>query len=480
MSNDWITAWRMGRPRMAAEIAQRTFAGARTSSERVRAFPGLVATGETWLAHSALEELGTADLGAEELVALAVHAHPLGEHAAGLRLCARARSMGAAGPRLDYLHATLQMFSGELDGAESLLENCLRAAPQTAGAHWTLAQLRKWTTGENHLERLRRVLASRQDADEDFPYLGFALFKELDDLEHPEAWSALVHACLSKRRRLEYDSVAETAVFDALSSRSGGSSREAVPAKTDPVPIFIVGMPRSGTTLLERLLAAHSQVAGCGELQDFPKQLQWCCDHAGQEIPDIELVRRLPDVDPSLLGQRYMMQAQWRAGDKPYFTDKLPRNFWHLGSIARALPQARILHMVRNPMDTCFSNLKELFGSAYKYSYNLAELARHFAGYRRLMDHWRHVVPDRILDVHYEALVSEPEVVMQQVLAHCGLEWEPACLSSDRLADTVATASVVQVRSPIHQRSVGGWRRYAAQLDPLHEQLKALGVADAG
>lgn len=470
----------MGRPRAAAAAAQQAFAGARTPGERVQAFPGLIATGETWSAHAALEQLGIADLAAQELVALAMHAHQLGEHAVGLRLCARARSMGAAGPRLDYLHATLRMFSGELDQAELLLEDCLRAAPRTAGAHWTLAQLRRWTTEENHLERLRRTLVACPQGDEDFPYLGFALFKELDDLGDPDAWNALVHACLSKRRQLEYDSDTEAVVFDALTGRSTWPGMDAVPVKPGPIPIFIVGMPRSGTTLLERLLAAHSQVAACGELQDFPKQLQWCCDHAGREMPDLELVRRLQDVDPRVLGQRYLMQAQWRAGGKPFFTDKLPRNFWHLGSIVRALPQARILHMERNPMGTCFSNLKELFGGAYKYSYNLAELARHFAGYRRLMDHWKRVAPDRILDVHYEALVRDPEAAMRQVLAHCGLEWEPACLAADRSGDTVATASVVQVRSPIHQRSVDGWQRYAAQLDPLRRQLHALGVADAG
>jgi hypothetical protein len=315
--------------------------------------------------------------------------------------------------------------------------------------------------------------------DPDAAYLWFAAFKELDDIGHPDAWTALVNGCLARRRTLDFNSEEDTILVDALIDTYDEdlmADGNGLSVTHGAQPVFIVGMPRSGTTLLERLLAGHPDVVACGELQDLPAQLRWACDRRAKYTPDASIARAARAVDGDLLGRRYLERTQWRAGAHPRYTDKLPRNVWNIGAIARALPGASFLHMVRNPMDTCFSNLKELFGDAYPHSYNLRELARHYAEYRRLIAHWHAVLPGRILDVRYEHLVQEPVRLMRRVLALCALDWNRAVIDQDQSETVVTTASTVQVRAPIHQRSVGGWRRYATHLEPLRMELDALGA----
>ena len=475
-TSDWASAWRQGRPREAALAARAAHTSATTLPDRLDALAGLIGTGESALAHDVLDTLRKENLPAEATTALAMHAHQLGEQEKGLELCHSAAAQSHRTPRQDYLHGTLAMFCGKPEEAEQALEHCLRAAPHHAGAHWTLAQLRRWSRQRHHLERLQAALAVQSTDSADAAYLWFALFKELDDLGHPQAWTALVRGCIAKRKELVFDGEAESRLVDSLIRafpRIRHGELLADRGVTEGAsPIFIVGMPRSGTTLLERILGGHPRITACGELPDFPKQLQWSCDHIGSSTPDATMAVMADQIDSSGLGQRYLAQTRWRAAGRPFYLDKLPRNFWNIGFIAAALPHAPILHMVRNPMDTCFSNLKELFGNAYAYSYNLAELAEHHGRYRRLMAHWHAVLPGRILDVQYEDLVRDPEAVARRVLSHCGLDWDPACLMLDERTDAVATASTTQVRAPIHQRSIGGWRRYEQQLAPLRQLLQ--------
>jgi Sulfotransferase family len=467
-TNDWAAAWRQGRVRDAAALACRAHSTAGSLPDRLDALAGLTITGESSLANSALEALCADGMEQEVAVPLALQAHQLGRHALGLSLCRSAS--GAPDPLRCYLHGTLAMFCGETDEAERMLERCLAASPSHAGARWTLSQLRRWTHDRHHLEHLTLALRESQPDGEGAAYLWFAAFKELDDMGAADAWTALVRGCLAKRRTLTFDGEAESRLVDMLidafppkeCAEEGGFVSDG-----GPTPVFIVGMPRSGTTLLEHILGGHPNMMACGELMDFPKQLQWSFDRIGGHVPDATMVASRSHLDTTLLGQRYQAQTRWRASGKSHYIDKLPRNFWNLGFIAQALPQAVILHMVRDPMDVCFSNLKELFGNAYPYSYNLTELGEHHAQYRRLMRHWHAALPGRILDVSYEALVRDPEHEARKALSHCGLEWDPACLAANQRTQAVATASTVQVREPIHQRSIGGWRRYARQLEPL-------------
>jgi hypothetical protein len=243
-----------------------------------------------------------------------------------------------------------------------------------------------------------------------------------------------------------------------------------------PQPIFIVGLPRSGTTLLERILGGHPDIADAGELRDFGAQLRWMTELPGPNAPDAALIAAAEDIDHAELGRRYLAHTRWHAGGKPLYTDKLPANALLVGLIARALPEAKVIHVSRAPMDACFSNLKELFGEAYPHSYDQGEMARHYLRHRALMAHWNVAFPGRIHAVSYEALVEDPEAVARGVFDYLGLAFDPSSVDVDKRAGAVATASTAQVREPIHARFVGQWRRYADHLQPTRDILEQAGL----
>jgi tetratricopeptide (TPR) repeat protein len=384
-----------------------------------------------------------------------------------------AERLGGPDPASLYSRATLQLFDGKLDAAGQTLESCLALAPRHAQAHWALSRVRRQGKESNHIHRLKVLLEQGPDPTS-AAYLGFALFKELDDTGRTdEAWRALEAACRAKRQQLNYRVDDERAAFEFLHTVQGTNAPapSGTPDRDTRTPIFIVGMPRTGTTLLERILGRHPDVENAGELDDFPLQLRWCANRFSKSFLDAGVLASAQSESPAVLGNRYLGHASWRARGKSFFTDKMPPNFLHVGLIARALPGARILHMTRHPMDTCFSNLKELFTEAYPYSYDLGELAAHYGRYRCLMSHWHEQFPGRVLDVSYEGLVADPVAASQRVFAHCGLQWLPECVEIETGGGRVTTASSVQVREPIHRRAVDGWRRYETQLSPLKEML---------
>jgi hypothetical protein len=237
-------------------------------------------------------------------------------------------------------------------------------------------------------------------------------------------------------------------------------------------PIFIVGLPRTGSTLLERILGAHPMVAEAGELHDFIWEMRWVADLVGGPQLDLALADAAEAIDFCELGQRYLSKTQWRVRDTAFFTDKMPTNFLNVGYILAALPNARILHTVRDPMDTCFSNLKEYFAGGFTYSYDQEDVADYYSLYRRLMEHWHAAYPGRIHDVSYERLVADPLRVTSEVLDFCGLPQPEGGIPLEGRAGIVATASAVQVRQSIHARSVGQWRRYERYLGPLKARLE--------
>lgn len=375
-----------------------------------------------------------------------------------------------------YLRSNIELVDGNLDESERLAEECVARAPEHYRAHGQLARLRRQTAERNHVTRLQDLL-ERERSPAHRATLYFALFKELDDLQrHDEAWRALSAGCVEKRALLDYRVPDEIAAFDTLhrwqpTHPAGGSKW----ASDGAQPIFIIGLPRTGTTLLERILGGHPDVQNAGELDDMPSQLRWCCDRFSKYHLDPDLFRAAERIDFAQLGRRYLQHTQWRACGKQRYTDKLPMNFLHVGFIAEALPQAPILHMVRDPMDSCFSNLKELFADAYPYSYRFDELAGHYGRYRRLMAHWHQRYPGRILDVSYEKLVTNPEMQALRVLQFCGLSWAPKCVEVASNQAPVSTASSVQVRENIHRERVQNWRKYADKLQPLRDRLKADG-----
>lgn len=398
-----------------------------------------------------------------------------------LPLLERVAALGVRNGRLFYLLGLARMFAGDLTAAAASYEQGLRLQPDDASAHYMLSGLRRQSPESNHVPRLRAVLARLGETHGSAPLLRYALFKELDDLgDTAAAWPELAAGMRARRTQLAYDPAADAALFECLMAVGPGPDDAVDHGERDdgPTPIFIVGLPRSGTTLLERVLGGHSQVIDAGELRDFVFQARCATGVPGPLEADAALARALAGWhDWSRLGSMYLRHSQWRAAGRAFYTDKLPVNFLHLGWIAKALPRARFLSMVRDPMDVCFSNLKQLFAPGNAHSFDQVEMADHFLRFRRLMAHWHEAFPGRILDVDYEALVTDPAASAARVLAFCGLPWEPGVVSVEAHQGTVATASMVQVREGIQTRYLGQWRRYAEALEPMRERLASGGLA---
>ncbi|MEO8160774.1 MAG: sulfotransferase [Arenimonas sp.] len=408
------------------------------------------------------------------------HVHQgMGEHERALQLLERALALGFDSPDLRYYRALQLQFHGRLDEAEAEIEGALRQGPTHGRASLVLARLRKATPQHNQLEFITRRLAQVPAGSEDQAAFEFARYAELEALGRTdEAWAALtranalMHARLSTHGQPVGD---DAALVEAIIAHCPPKFLRATAAPVDaPRPIFIVGMPRSGTTVLESLLGNHPQVAAAGELNDFPKALRWAADCHGHRLVDAALLARLPQVDFTQLAHRYLEQSRWRAGGKPFYIDKLPPNWQVAGLIHKALPDAPILHIRREPIEVCFSNWRAMFGDSYAYSYQLEALAAHHLAYHRLMAHWQQAMPGAILEIDYGALVSDPETTMRAVLEFCGLPFDPACIDTAAGAAPVATLSSAQVRAPLNDRGRRDWQRYAAQLEPLRALLSYL------
>ena len=365
-------------------------------------------------------------------------------------------------------------YLGRFDEAAQDLARALRRAPEIAQGYWLQAWVGRQTAQHNHVDAIRRELARPGRRPEDMALLGFALHKELDDLgDHAGAWQALLLACRAKRSRLAYDTASTVALFDALARfEPAGASVQPVQDEAARRPVFVVGMHRSGTTLLEQLLAGHADVQGLGELYDFTGAMRHATDHHCKGVVDATLVARAAGADLADAGRHYLDGLAWRLGPQRYFVDKLPSNFLNIGFIAHALPQAKILHMVRDPVETCFSNLRELFSEANAYSYDPIELADYHRLHDRLMARWKQRFPGRVLEVDYARLTGDTEAQMREVAAFCGLDFQPSMLVP-QAGGAVVTASAVQVRAGIQKRSQPKWAPYERWLQPMIERLHA-------
>jgi len=439
-------------------------------------------SGEIVAARACLDRLGQlANPSVPLLVAQARLRWTLGEFDAAARLMDRAGEAGLDSPDQVHLHATLLQVTGEIDRAGQVLETCLHRWPSFGDAAVARSNLCRQTAVSNHLDflhgQLRRLPAHDEAPEVRFVRAQFesALFKELDDLgRHDEAWPALARSNALMKSINPYDGVGEAAVVEGLIdiARSLDPPGDAEPVSAGPMPIFIVGMPRSGTTLLDRMLSSHSQVTSAGEINDFLRQLHWLADVPPVGVAGmLATLQRVPKMNLREVGERYLAQTRWRAHGRRFYIDKLPVNIQMVPFIRRALPHAPILHMVRDPMDVCFSNFRAMFGNVSAYSYHMQALAHYHGLYRRLVDEWQACLPGAMLEVRYADLVREPAIALRAVLQHCGLQEEDACLHPERNAAPVATPSSMQVREPIHTRGLGTWQPYAHHLEPLRRWL---------
>ena len=411
------------------------------------------------------------------LIACAGQLSNLGDQTGALSLLEEAKRGDADYPPTLLARGQVLTYLGRFDEAEQDLAHCQRRAPEIANTYWWLSRLRKQTAGSNHVTLIHSQMKRPGRKPEEIALLSYALHKELDDLgDYAGAWRALTEACRAKRSRLEYRAEdTRTLVSKLMELPIRSPSVADAQSASARVPIFIVGMHRSGTTLLEHLLDGHDDVFGVGELYDFTSQMRHATDHHCRGVIDATLVSRADEVDYAAVGAGYLDGMQWRLGQERFFTDKLPSNFLNIGFICRALPQAKILHMVRDPVETCFSSLRELFSDACPYSYDQAELADYYLQYERLMHHWHRSYPGRILDVDYATLTRSPEEVLAAVTAFCGMEFQSKMLTPSQSSRGIATASAVQVRARVQARKTPKWAPYGELLRPLRQLVERAG-----
>lgn len=369
--------------------------------------------------------------------------------------------------------ALLKAETGEREDAAALYRRLLAIAPDDAEAWHDLAPIKDFAAGDPDLEAMERLRARPGLAGEQAMFLDFALAKAYDDLgEHDRAFRHAAAGNRLKRASLAYDVAKDEALAERIVAAFDRPLMDAVAGAglADARPIFIVGMPRSGTTLVEQILASHSRVKALGEVEHFRDAVREVVLAGGRRFP--ESVRGLGRGDFRRLGRAYAKRIGKTEPSVLRVTDKMPRNFFFAGLIGLAMPEARIVHCVRDPVDTCLSCFRIHFPHGQEFAYDLGDLGRYYRLYARLMDHWRAVLPGRILDVSYEGLVADPEPEMRRLLEFCGLPWEDACRDFHRTRRPVRTASAHQVRKPIYRTSVKRWKKYEKHLDPL---LQALG-----
>ena len=368
----------------------------------------------------------------------------------------------------------LQKSLGQRAACEASYRAALEREPARGEAYWSLADLKNYRFSEAEIEAMQRVLRESPGTRANAAQLHFALGRAFeqraayaDAFRYYTAGNALrredapfdIEAFEQRARRIR-------AFFDAerLAPRPGRGAR-------DPAPIFIVGLPRSGSTLIEQILASHSQVEGTMELVNILNIVGEFDDLAPGRDGYPETLAATTDAGLRALGERYLSQTAALHPRRPRFTDKLPNNFSHVGLIQLILPGATLIDARRHPLDACLSNFKQYFAEGQTFSYALEDLARYYRAYLELMDHWDAVLPGKVLHVQYEDLVSEPELQIRRLLGHCGLSFEPACLDFHETRRAVRTASAEQVRQPLYRSGVGYWRHFARELAPLAAAL---------
>jgi tetratricopeptide (TPR) repeat protein len=437
-----------------------------------------VTLGQYNLAEKALHNAVVTDTGDPLVMDVIGNVHSLlGDQMTALEWFDRAAAE-AKSAFFELSRAKALTFLGRLDEARVALEAVLAQKPDAALAHWMLSRLATAKDGE-HIAVMQEIASRMPEGHPDAPFIHYALGKEHEDLEAwDEAFKSYDTGAKARRKLVSYDEKAEQALFETLKATF---TKEWFDAHKDgghdaPSPIFVVGQPRTGTTLIERIMTAHSDVESAGELQQFGMAIKRVTELSSPKPMTAEIVAKAAGADMEALGALYMDTTKAVRGQSSRFVDKLPVNYLYLPLIAAALPNARIIHIVRDPMDSCFASYKQLFADAYYHSYDQEEMARHHVRYRDLMAHWREVLGDRILDVSYEETVADIEPNARKIIDFLGLEWQDACVNFHEQASAVTTASAAQVREKAHTRSVGRWTKFDKHLGPMKAVLDNAGV----
>jgi tetratricopeptide (TPR) repeat protein len=378
----------------------------------------------------------------------------------------------APGPQAQF--ASVRLFQGDRKMAAEIASGIVEKHPKTASAHYTLAQSERDGDHEARIAQIKDVLAGGIEEKEPESALEFALATRYEALKmHEEAFGHYIRANARKREALEargvvYNREAEDARTELMTKIfPGPESFEGATGSGSEMPVFIVGMPRSGTTLTEQILASHPQMAGAGELTAIANAVKRLRDTLGYP--------RNPPTEKALknIAGLYLQRLREVDANALRVTDKMPGNFNHLGLIVRVFPKARIIHCRRNPVDNCLSCFIQNFGAeGLAWSFDLEDAAHQYRSYYNIMAHWRRVLPPgQMLEIDYEETVADLEGQARKLVDFVGMEWDDACLSFHENKRAVVTASHDQVRQPIYNTSVGRWKKYGAKVTPLVDAL---------
>ena len=403
----------------------------------------------------------------------------LGEHQAALELFYELRAETPENPTLHLAIAHAEKTMGKQPQAIESYRRAAAIRPSFGDAYWSLANLKTYRFSDQEIEQMRMQEAAPATRLDDRYHFCFALGKALEDRgEFLESFrwyergnalkkSELRHDPDALERNLRRQAAVCTAEFFAARAGTGCDSAD---------PIFVVGLPRAGSTLIEQILASHSAVEGTMELAEVPRLVHRLngreSDDSKPRYPDV-----LAELTPELLrqfGEKYLADTRVYRKGRAFFIDKMPNNFRHIGLIHLILPRAKIIDARREPMACCFSNFKQLFANGQEFTYGLEDIARYYRGYVAIMHHWDTVLPGKILRVQHEDLVEDLEKNVRRILGFCGLDFEPQCLEFYKTERSVRTASSEQVRQPIFKEGLDQWRNFAPWLDTLKHALAPL------
>ena len=376
---------------------------------------------------------------------------------------------GHVGALLGLGHVLKAM--GDYDAAVASYLACMREAPDFGETYWSLANLKTYRFDDATVAEMETRAAASGANDQSAVNFHFALGKAYEDRgDYERAWDHYRRGNVSQRAQVKYDPVQTAVMNDRILGVFDAALVEKLrgAGDPDPSPIFILGLPRSGSTLLEQILATHTDVEGTSELPYVGRLATSLNLNRPDGVNYPEAMRELGPSNLSAMGRDYLARARMhRRSGASRFIDKMPNNFPNAGLIALVLPNAKIIDARRHPLDACLSNYRQLFAKGQNFTYDLTEIGEYYLEYQRMMDHWHDVLPDRVLTVQYEDVVADFEPQVRRLLAFCGLPWQDACLRFYESERPVRTPSAEQVRQPIYDRSVGHWKNYAHHLGEL-------------
>ena len=383
-------------------------------------------------------------------------------------------------PLLHYNLAAAYRFVGDIRKCEESLNKCIRINYLDADAQSMRSSLRKQSKKDNHIEELSKALGDPKISESAKSGICYAIAKEFDDIDSIEqSFYYLKQGSNTRRTSMTYDVKNDEEIMDSI-ARVFDSKSFTQPAviRSGIQPIFIIGLPRTGTTLLERIMDCHSQIKSRGELDIFGIEMakELSSHNSHSNLSALDMINLSNTMNLDTLADRYLRKASPEDFSGRYFIDKLPFNFLYAGLIHLTFPKAKIINLTRHPLASCMAMYRQQFRDIYPFSYDLKDLGRYFVAYSRLMSHWHSVMPGVIHSVSYEQVVMDTEREIRQVLEFCQLGWEPQCLQFHENKAPSTTASATQVRQPVYSRSLDRWKKYTSYLDELTTILVKAGI----